>query len=122
MAPVYLVLYGEQLHLLRLERVMRERPQQLAYVQSGMASIDVMPGTEFERYIAARFRADGWSVSFTPGSGDYGVDIIVQKDGTRVAVQCKRQSKPVGVSAIQQVVAGAMHDQCTKQQLAGTGY
>jgi restriction system protein len=31
-----------------------------------------------------------------------------------VAVQCKRLGKPVGVAAVQQVVAGARHHGCTR--------
>ena len=31
-----------------------------------------------------------------------------------MAVQCKRLGKPIGVSAVQQVVAGARHHDCTK--------
>ena len=86
----------------------RRRPE------SGMAAIDAMTGTEFEDYVAARLRRAGWRVTFTPASGDYGVDLIGAKDGRSVAVQCKRLGKPVGVAAVQQVVAGARHHGCAK--------
>jgi restriction system protein len=80
----------------------------------GMAAIDAMTGTEFEDYVAARLQRAGWRVQFTPASGDYGVDLIGAKDGNSVAVQCKRLGKPVGVAAVQQVVAGARHHGCTR--------
>jgi len=80
----------------------------------GMAAIDAMTGTEFEDYVAARLQRAGWRVKFTPASGDYGVDLIGDKDGRSVAVQCKRLGKPVGVAAVQQVVAGARHHGCVK--------
>lgn len=41
----------------------------------------------------------------TKASGDGGVDLILLKDGIKTAVQCKRYSGNVGVSAIQEVYA-----------------
>ena len=73
-----------------------------------------MTGTEFEDYVAARLRRAGWHVTFTSASGDYGVDLIAERDGKSVAVQCKRHGKPVGVAAVQQVVSGARHHGCKK--------
>ena len=56
----------------------------------------------------------GVPVIMTAVTGDWGVDLIVGNRPDRVAVQCKRQSRPVGAGAVQEVVAGApMHD-CTK--------
>jgi len=82
--------------------------------RDGMAAIDAMTGTEFEDYVAVRLERAGWEVSFTPGSGDYGVDLIARRGERAVAVQCKRLGKPVGIAAVQQVVAGARHHDCTK--------
>ncbi len=81
---------------------------------TGMTAIDAMSGVEFEGYIAARLRRAGWQVGFTPVAGDYGVDLIAEKDGQSVAVQCKRHGKSVGVAAVQQVVSGALHHGCTR--------
>jgi restriction system protein len=80
---------------------------------ASMASIDAMTGVEFEDYVAARLRRAGWQVDFTSTTGDYGVDLIAVKDGKSVAVQCKRHGNPVGVAAVQQVVSGARHHDCT---------
>ncbi|MFV0495960.1 restriction endonuclease [Mycobacterium sp.] len=79
-----------------------------------MAVIDAMDGIEFEDYVATRLSRAGWQVSLTPRVGDYGVDLIAEKDGQVAAIQCKRHSKPVGVSAVQQVVSGARHHGCTR--------
>jgi restriction system protein len=81
---------------------------------AGIREIDAMNGVEFEDYVAARMHHAGWHVSFTPAVGDYGVDLIAQKDGQYAAVQCKRHAKAVGVAAVQQVVAGARHHGCTR--------
>ncbi len=49
----------------------------------------------------------------TAATGDFGVEVIAERNGERVTVQCKRL-KVVGVGAVQQVVAGAMHHKCTR--------
>jgi restriction system protein len=73
-----------------------------------------MSGTEFEDYVARIARSCGLPVIMTSITGDWGVDIIVGKRPNRLAIQCKRQSRPVGTSAIQEVVAGAPMQDCTK--------
>jgi restriction system protein len=83
-------------------------------VDATLAAIDAMDGVEFESYVAARLGRAGWHVDFTPLVGDYGVDLIAEKNGHSVAVQCKRYGKPVGVAAVQQVVSGARHHGCTR--------
>ena len=85
-----------------------------ARANATMSAIDAMDGVEFEDYVAARLSRAGWLVRFTPPVGDYGVDLIAEKDGQCVAVQCKRYGKPVGVAAVQQVVSGALHHGCTR--------
>ena len=82
--------------------------------RAGMTVIDGMSGVEFEGYVAARLRRAGWQVRLTPAVGDYGVDLIAEKDGQSVAIQCKRHGKSVGVAAVQQVVSGALHHGCTR--------
>lgn len=71
-----------------------------------------MSGLEFEDYVAHIARSCGVPVIMTPLTGDWGVDIIVGNRPNRVAVQCKRQSRPVGTSAVQEVVAGASMQDC----------
>ncbi len=90
----------------------RERERLRRLSQSPFPVIDLMNGLEFEEYVATRFRDAGFPVNTTPMSGDFGVDLIVSGNGHRVAVQCKRLSRPVGVAAVQQVVAGARHYGC----------
>lgn len=75
---------------------------------------DEMSGTEFEDYVARIARSVGVPVIMTPLSGDWGVDLIVGHRPDRLAVQCKRQSRPVGTGAVQEVVAGAPMQDCTR--------
>jgi restriction system protein len=73
-----------------------------------------LSGTEFEDYVARIARSCGSPVIMTSITGDWGVDVIVGKRPNRLAIQCKRQSRPVGASAVQEVVAGAPMQDCTK--------
>lgn len=69
--------------------------------------IDRMEGRDFEYYCAALLRNCGFQeVEVTKGSGDYGVDILAEKDGVTYAIQCKCYAAPVGVKAVQEAYAG----------------
>lgn len=76
--------------------------------------IDAMSGTEFEDYVARVARSCGTSVIMTSVTGDWGVDLIVGRRPDRLAIQCKRVSRPVGAGAVQEVVAGAAMQDCTQ--------
>lgn len=68
---------------------------------------DSMEGHDFERFCADLLKARGFlEVEVTKGSGDFGVDILAEKDGISYAFQCKRYDEPVGVKAIQEIYAG----------------
>ncbi|WP_082683005.1 restriction endonuclease [Mycobacterium sp. GA-1285] len=73
-----------------------------------------MSGPQFEDHVARVARSCGAPVIMTAITGDWGVDIIVGKRPNRLAIQCKRQSRPVGAGAVQEVVAGAPMQDCTK--------
>lgn len=66
-----------------------------------------MEGGEFEGFIFKICQALGYNVERTPHSGDQGVDVLGQKDGIKVAIQCKRYARPVGNRPVQEVYAGA---------------
>lgn len=81
---------------------------------SGEDHAAAMSGTEFEDYVARIARSAGVSVIMTSVTGDWGVDLIVGTRPNRLAIQCKRRSRPVGASAVQEVVAGAPMQDCTR--------
>ena len=69
--------------------------------------LDTMDGFEFEYYCADLLSANGFdNVKVTRSSGDYGIDILAEKDGVTYAIQCKRYTGLVGVKAVQEAYAG----------------
>lgn len=68
---------------------------------------DEMNGLEFEKFCAGLLEKKGFiDVNITKASGDFGVDILAEKDGVTYAIQCKRYTDPVGVKAVQEAYAG----------------
>ena len=66
-----------------------------------------MEGHEFEYYCADLLKNKGFlEVEVTKGSGDYGVDILAEKDGITYAIQCTCYQAPVGIKAVQEAYAG----------------
>jgi restriction system protein len=97
----------------RADRARRARNAEVARKQeaerarlerSGIAEIDAMEGRMFEHYLETLFTRLGYHVESTQYRGDYGADLVIERDGFRVAVQAKRYSKPVGLRAVQEVL------------------
>lgn len=77
--------------------------------KSGIADIDRMEGVQFEKYLGHLFRAQGYQTEVTKAAGDFGADLILQKDSKRIVVQAKRYSKNVGIKAVQEAKASIAH-------------
>ena len=85
--------------LLVIIHLVRRKPRALPF--------DDMEGHDFEYFCADLLQQHGFQeVRVTKGSGDYGVDILAEKDGVTYAIQCKRYQEPVGVKAVQEAYAG----------------
>lgn len=74
--------------------------------------VDIMDGRDFEIFTGNLLRSNGFiNINVTPSSGDFGADVIAEKDDVRYAIQCKRYDSSVGVSAVQEVIASkSLHD------------
>lgn len=69
--------------------------------------LDEIEGHDFEYYCAELLKKRGFvDVTVTKGSGDYGVDVLAEKDGVTYGIQCKAYAAPVGVKAVQEAYAG----------------
>lgn len=103
-----------------LERLRREEKSKAAqYEQETFPTLALNPhywtagatneekGVNLERKFGRLLRDAGFIVQFTPPSGDDGIDIIANKDGTRIVVQCKNYVSKVGANEIRDF-AGAI--------------
>ncbi|MDO8464208.1 MAG: restriction endonuclease [Gallionella sp.] len=85
------------------------------------SELDELTGVEFEEFLAGLYRAQGYAAEHTPTSGDYGADLILSKDGRRIAVQAKRYVGSVGVQAVQEALSGQAYYQCHTAWVITTG-
>jgi len=94
--------------------------QQLA--KSGIAEIDKMDGKTFEKYLEVMFERLGFKVERTRYIGDYGADLVTQRDGIKTVIQAKRHKDKVGVKAIQEAVAAKGYYGCEKAMVVTNSY
>ncbi len=94
---------------LRQARLRRDRAQAVTG-----ELIDHMPGVDFERFVGEILRWQGYKITFTPQSGDFGVDIVAVKGADRYAVQIKRYKKRLDGAAIREAIAGKAVYGCNK--------
>ena len=90
--------------------------QEPVNVQVVMAFLENMDPWAFEHLCAQSLIHNGFDgTRVTPGSGDYGVDIIASRGNERWAVQCKRYTptRYAGNNGIQEVYTGAHYYGCT---------
>lgn len=66
-------------------------------------------GLDFEVEVQNFFAERGLPIFETPQSHDYGADLILYFNGTKIAIQCKDYSTPVGISAVQEVIGAVKH-------------
>lgn len=77
--------------------------------RSGIDEIDKMDGFQFERYLSHLFKALGYEVRLLKSVGDFGADLIISKNETKIAIQAKRYSRNVGIKAVQEAQASIAH-------------
>ena len=71
--------------------------------KSGIADIDKMSGEQFEHYLACLFKSQGYTVKVTRSVGDFGADLVLERQGNKIVIQAKRHGKNIGIEAVQQV-------------------
>lgn len=80
-----------------------------------ISQLDYMEGHQFEYACADILKANAFkNVTVTQGSGDFGVDILAEKNGYKYAIQCKRYSCKLDNKPIQEVIGGLAYYGCTK--------
>lgn len=96
--------------------------QKLRFKNMTFSKIDQMTGYEFEDFVAYLYKQQGYVVQKTGMSGDLGVDLVVQKENVKAAIQVKRYRGSVGRSAISDAVAGMAQYKCTSCAVVTNSY
>lgn len=91
-----------------MDIVQKERPQMNDKEEEDWQELEqcFLNPYEFEGNCKKILEKAGWTARTTPKSGDQGVDVVAQKDGKLIVVQCKLYNQPVGNKAVQEIVAG----------------
>jgi hypothetical protein len=85
------------------------------------ARLDAMSGPDFELALVELFELLGYQVDRI-GGFDKGADLVIQKDGERVAVQAKRCAGSVGIVAVRQLVDGMKSYGCSRGLVVTNSY
>ena len=80
-----------------------------------------MDGSEFERALEELFRQLGCDVERIRGF-DKGADLVLTLDGVRTAVQAKRSSTAVGITAVRQLLDGRTRYECTSGRVVTNSF
>ena len=81
---------------------------------SGINQIDQLSPFEFETWVSHFLQKQGYRAYTTQKSGDYGIDVIAEKDQTKIAIQVKKYQQAVGIKAVQEVISGANYYECNE--------
>ncbi|MCB0112507.1 MAG: restriction endonuclease [Caldilineaceae bacterium] len=88
-----------------------------------LADVDYMDGLDFERYVCKLLERQGYrNVSNIRGSGDFGVDVVAEMNGTRYAIQVKRYRGKVSRRAVADAVAGKYQFDCDAAMVVTNSY
>ena len=72
-----------------------------------------MTGTQFERRLETLFRDLGYDTPYGSARGLWG-DLVVERDGLKIAVQAKRHINQVGLSAVREVLGAKGIYECAR--------
>lgn len=101
------------------ERIRKEKERQERIKTSPIKSLSPLQFEEFTKiYLEER---NYKQVKLTKATGDFGADVLaVAPDNTKICVQCKMHSRPVGVSAIQEIHAAKSYYKCERASVVVT--
>jgi len=77
-----------------------------------LEQIDALNGLDFEGWITDFLDAHGFRCTNIRHSGDFGIDVIAERNGLRIGIQAKNYQGHVGNDAVQQALAGCDYHGC----------
>ena len=92
-------------------------------IQEQLIEVDNLDGLQFEKYIGELLKKIGFKkVIVTKGSGDFGADIVAEKENDKYAFQCKRFETAIGPKPIGEVLRGMNKYKCNKGVVVTNNY
>lgn len=96
-----------------------------AFSRTGFTRADLrkLSPDQFEEWCADRLRERGYQVTIVGGQSDHGVDLIAERDGRRMVVQCKRWFgiRLVGEPQVRDLYGAMQHEQASTAMVITTG-
>lgn len=96
-----------------------------AFSRTGYTRQDLraLSPNQFEEWCAGRLREQGYRVTVVGGQGDHGVDLVAEREGARMVVQCKRWFgvRLVGEPQVRDLFGAMQHDQASSAMVITTG-
>lgn len=96
--------------------------QQYRYQHSDIFAVDKMDGEDFEKFLVSLFQSLGYKTEHIGKLGDYGGDLIIEKDGIKTLVQAKRSKYKIKESAVQQAIAAKENYHCDQAMVVTNNY
>ena len=92
-------------------------------MQAGVETLRELSWQDFERLVGEAYRREGYVVEEVGGSApDGGVDLVLDRQGSRVVVQCKRwKSAQVGVTLIREFFGVTVAEKAERGIFVTTG-
>jgi restriction system protein len=95
-----------------LRNIVEEKSRSRAItIEADLSFAKDMTPQDFERWCTKIISSHGWNATTTKATGDQGADVIAEKEGTRLVLQCKLYNTPVGNKAVQEAFAAQHHYQ-----------
>ena len=95
-----------------LNKYNKEKDLQELMMDDDFTQIDDLSPRDFEEWVARLMRIQGYDAYTTKYSGDYGVDVIAEKDDLKIGIQVKKYNSAVGIKAIQEIASGIVYYEC----------
>ena len=95
-----------------LKNYKKEKYLQELMMDRDFSQLDKIGPYAFEEWVARFMRIQGYNAHATKCSGDYGVDVIAEKEDCKIGIQVKKFNGPVGIKAIQEIASGIVYYDC----------
>lgn len=90
--------------------------------KSDIYEIDRMSGGDFELFLKSLFQRLGYKTEHIGKLGDYGGDLIIEKDGIKTLVQAKRSKYRIRENAVREAIAAKENYHCDRALVVTNNY